>query len=116
MHNTSITYYRRINNSREYPCTFGHGHPLGVGLVRTHDVRESLLLQKVRHGLVPEADRASAAEAVAVPGLAVHAVLLLLLGRRIRPDAIQRDLLIIVLLVLVRGGLSPRPCSRSVCP
>lgn len=82
-----------------------------MGLVRTHDVRESLLLQKVRHGLVPEADRAAAAEAVAVPGLAVHAVLLLLLGRRIRPDAIRRDLLIIVLLVLVRG-IDPRDLAH----
>jgi hypothetical protein len=112
-------------NAREYPGTFGHGNPLGVGLVGAHDVRESLLLEEVRHGLVPEAYRAAAAEAVAVSGLAVHAVLLLLLGRRVGPDAVRRDLLVIVLLVLVRGiyprdlayvqyVLDPPPLDRRV--
>mmetsp|Transcript_29251 Transcript_29251/g.70568 ORF Transcript_29251/g.70568 Transcript_29251/m.70568 type:complete len:372 (-) Transcript_29251:1305-2420(-) len=91
----------------EDPRSLGHGDSLRMGLVRAHNVRESLLLQKVRHGLVPEADGPPAAKAVAVSRPPVHAVIFLILRRGVGPDAIRRHLLIIVVLVLV-GGVDAR--------
>mmetsp|Transcript_16939 Transcript_16939/g.27720 ORF Transcript_16939/g.27720 Transcript_16939/m.27720 type:complete len:207 (-) Transcript_16939:442-1062(-) len=74
-----------------------------MSLMRTHNIRKSLLLQKVRNSLVPKTNRSTTTQTISIPRTTIHTILLLFLRRWITPDTIRSHLLIIIIFMLVRG-------------
>mmetsp|Transcript_15051 Transcript_15051/g.31959 ORF Transcript_15051/g.31959 Transcript_15051/m.31959 type:complete len:318 (-) Transcript_15051:992-1945(-) len=86
----------------EHPCALGDSNSLGMSFMSSHDVRESLLLQEVCHSLVTETNGSATTKTVSVSCPSIDRRIFLMLRRRIRPNAIRRHLLIIIILVFVR--------------
>mmetsp|Transcript_8636 Transcript_8636/g.24246 ORF Transcript_8636/g.24246 Transcript_8636/m.24246 type:complete len:275 (-) Transcript_8636:68-892(-) len=87
----------------EDPGTLGNGHTFGMSLVSTHNVRKTLLLQKVGHGTMTEADGTTTAERVTEASGRIHPSTFLLIRGWVGPDAIGRHLLMVLILMLERG-------------
>mmetsp|Transcript_18012 Transcript_18012/g.44827 ORF Transcript_18012/g.44827 Transcript_18012/m.44827 type:complete len:240 (-) Transcript_18012:967-1686(-) len=77
------------------------GNTLRVRLVGSHNVRKTLLLEKIRHGLVSETNGSATTEGFSVTGIGIDAVHFLFRRGGIAPDAIGGNLLIDIVFVHV---------------
>ena len=83
--------YTRSTENGDHASTLADVHSLLRRLVRTHDVRQLVLVQELRDRLVTKANRAGTTLALAEPAVVEPA--LLLTGRRVRPQQVACQLL-----------------------
>ena len=86
----------------KYSSTFAHGYSFSMGFVSSHNVRKTLLMQKVSHRLGSKANGASTSQRFTISRIRVHRMLFLFCWRRIWPNTIRSHLLRSIVFMLIR--------------